>query len=127
MSKRLNICRLAVAILLFNTIAPALASVPADDFAANPLRYTLLCTSQGLTVVDLLSVMDEDVKPNTSPPSNHCVYCLLNDTPLNVHVELTARALFDAQFIPPLTHRTDWLLDNYQLRDQLLRAPPIHL
>lgn len=69
------LCRLLVAVLLFNMVAPlALADEPLDN------GMVLICTSAGLVQVNLSDSDATDADSSMSNSMQHCVYCKLFDS-----------------------------------------------
>jgi len=69
----LTICRLLVALLLFNMAAPiAMASSHTND-------TILICSTAGLIEVNL-SELSEDTDQTRAHLTDHCPFCFLNDS-----------------------------------------------
>ena len=119
--KSLKICRLLVAVLLFNMAVPVIQAAEAGQEG-----YTLLCTSAGLIKVSLDGENFEP-KSNQIPTGDHCQYCKLVDLPLNLSsdhlsypVPDSNQALSDQnKLAPPASQH---ILEYVQLR-----APPIYI
>lgn len=120
----LKICRILVAILLLNMIAPLV--VQADDSSA----YTLICTSAGLVKVDIESYSPADNSDSSDGfdrSSNHCVYCQLTDQPAFQAINL-ARHSTPPSNISLFNQRLEKSFSSKSLlRYVQLRAPPVYL
>lgn len=132
----LKTCRILVAVLLLNMVAPLV--VQADD----PSAYTLICTSAGLTKTSL-----EDFSPISNELSNvtnsltekltstdpldssieHCVYCNLTDKPIyqsSAHLNYLSIEPEISVYYQTDTKR---ILSKSVLQYVQLRAPPLYI
>jgi len=117
-SKSLKLCRLLVAVLLFNMVVPVIQAAESGEAG-----YVLMCTSAGLVKVSLEGSSE-------NPPAskgNHCPYCKLGD--LSLH--------FVASNLPYPAPNSDLelnylsflapLASQYVIKHVQVRAPPIHI
>jgi len=116
----LKICRLLVAVLLFNMVAP-IAMAGSD----NP-NTALICTTAGLIEVnidDLSEVDSSDVNANHHA-SQHCAFCKLTDSDISLNfnkavypVPSTDLVLHYQSIVPPSPSKV-------KNKHALMRAPP---
>lgn len=137
----LKTCRILVAVLLLNMVAPLV--VQADDSSA----YTLICTSAGLTKVsleDFSPINDELSNATKSNVTNsltekltstdpldssieHCVYCNLTDKPIyqsSAHLNYLSIEPEISVYYQTDTKR---ILSKSVLQYVQLRAPPLYI
>jgi len=123
----LKTCRILVAILLLNMVAPLV--VQADDSS----NYALICTSAGLIEVNIDSYSAVDADPLTADNTDydtsqaHCVYCNLAEQPAFQATNLAQHStpnskinLFYQRFVEPISSKS-------LLRYVQLRAPPVYI
>jgi len=124
--KSLKICRLLIAVLLFNTLSPVVMASQTMTGGSLDANTTLICTSVGLIRVSLDELTgDAQTQSNEFQDSQHCAYCKLFNDPINLNADNLAypepNSVITSNYRSVLSANSP----QHVAKHALLRAPPL--